>query len=87
MPSIFAAAPVMVLAYALPHLTIHTKWLHPAFRGSLRRSFWGELYETVLSAYIVLPTLLALTKPRLGRFNVTAMGGLILKSYSTGVSH
>lgn len=77
---IFAAAPVMVLAYALPHLTF-TLMATSRIQGSFRRSFWGELYETVLSAYIVLPTLLALINPRLGRFNVTAKGGLILRSY------
>jgi cellulose synthase (UDP-forming) len=77
---IFAAAPVMVLAYALPHLTF-TLMTASHIQGSFRRSFWGELYETVLSAYIVLPTVLALINPRLGRFNVTAKGGLIATSY------
>jgi cellulose synthase (UDP-forming) len=77
---IFAAAPVMVLAYALPHLTF-TLMAASRIQGSFRRSFWGELYETVLSAYIVLPTILALINPRLGRFNVTAKGGLIARSY------
>lgn len=77
---IFAAEPVMVLAYALPHLTF-TLMATSRIQGSFRRSFWGELYETVLSAYIVLPTVLALINPRLGRFNVTAKGGLITTSY------
>lgn len=77
---IFAAAPVMVLCYALPHLTF-TLMTASRMQGSFRRSFWGELYETVLSVYIVLPTILALINPRLGRFNVTAKGGLIAKSY------
>jgi cellulose synthase (UDP-forming) len=77
---IFAAAPVMVLAYALPHL-IFTTMTSSRIQGSFRRSFWGELYETVLSVYIVIPTILALINPRLGRFNVTAKGGLIAKSY------
>ncbi|NLW31438.1 MAG: UDP-forming cellulose synthase catalytic subunit [Fibrobacter sp.] len=77
---IFAAEPVMVLAYALPHLTF-TLMATSRIQGSFRRSFWGELYETVLSAYIVLPTILALINPRLGRFNVTAKGGLITTSY------
>ncbi len=77
---IFAAAPVMVLGYALPHLTF-TLMAASRIQGSFRRSFWGELYETVLSVYIVLPTVLALINPRLGRFNVTAKGGLIATSY------
>jgi cellulose synthase (UDP-forming) len=77
---IFAAAPVMVLGYALPHLTF-TLMATSRIQGSFRRSFWGELYETVLSAYTVLPTVLALINPRLGRFNVTAKGGLVATSY------
>jgi cellulose synthase (UDP-forming) len=77
---IFAAAPIMVLGYALPHLTF-TLMTASHIQGSFRRSFWGELYETVLSVYIVLPTVLALINPKLGRFNVTAKGGLIAKSY------
>ncbi|MBN1600299.1 MAG: UDP-forming cellulose synthase catalytic subunit [Chitinispirillaceae bacterium] len=77
---IFAAAPVMVLSYALPHLTF-TLMTASRIQGGFRRSFWGELYETVLSVYIVLPTILALVNPRLGRFNVTAKGGLIATSY------
>jgi cellulose synthase (UDP-forming) len=77
---IFAAAPVMVLCYALPHLTF-TLMTASRIQGGYRRSFWGELYETVLSVYIVLPTVLALINPRLGRFNVTAKGGLIARSY------
>jgi cellulose synthase (UDP-forming) len=77
---IFAAAPVMVLGYALPHLTF-TLMAASRIQGSFRRSFWGELYETVLSAYIIVPTVLALINPKLGSFNVTAKGGLIAKSY------
>lgn len=77
---IFAAAPLMVLSYALPHLTF-TLMATSRIQGSFRRSFWGELYETVLSVYIILPTVLALINPRLGSFNVTAKGGLIARSY------
>lgn len=77
---IFAAAPIMVLCYALPHLTF-TLMTASHIQGSFRRSFWGELYETVLSVYIIVPTVLALINPRLGRFNVTAKGGLIARSY------
>src|SRR5262249_13462437 len=44
-------------------------------------SFWNEVYETVLAPYILGPTLLALVNPKLGKFNVTAKGGLVKKSY------
>ncbi len=46
-------------------------------QGRFRHSFWNEAYEAVLSWYIALPTTVALINPRLGKFNVTAKGGLI----------
>lgn len=42
-----------------------------------RRTFWGEVYETVLSWYIARPTTVALFSPKKGKFNVTAKGGLM----------
>ena len=39
------------------------------------------MYETVLAPYILGPTLLALVNPKLGKFNVTAKGGIVKKSY------
>lgn len=77
---IFNARPLMVVAYAAPHIlvaTLTTSSLH----GSFRRSFWGEVYEAALAAYIVVPTTLALFNPRLGGFDVTAKGGLIEKPH------
>src|SRR5262249_38721409 len=44
-------------------------------------SFWNEIYEAVLAPYILLPTLLALIHPRFGKFNVTAKGGIVRRSY------
>src|ERR1700748_1250944 len=52
-----------------------------AYRGKFRHSFWNEVYETVLAPYILGPTLLALVNPKLGKFNVTAKGGVVQKSY------
>jgi cellulose synthase (UDP-forming) len=43
-------------------------------QGPYRYSFWAEVYETILCVYIVLPTMLALISPKLGKFNVTAKG-------------
>src|SRR5262249_17871446 len=49
--------------------------------GRYRFSFWNEIYEAVLAPYILLPTLLALINPRLGKFNVTSKGGIVPRSY------
>lgn len=65
-----------ILAYALPHLVL-ANLTNSRVQGRHRHSFWNEIYETVLAPYILLPTLLALINPRLGRFNVTAKGGVI----------
>lgn len=70
----------MVLAYAAPHLVIATL-TNSTLQGRYRQSFWSEIYETVLATYILLPTLLALISPKLGKFNVTDKGGRIEKTY------
>src|SRR5208337_1562679 len=44
-------------------------------------SFWNEIYETVLAPYILLPTMMALLNPRLGKFNVTAKGGVVNRTF------
>ncbi len=48
-------------------------------QGKFRYSFWNEVYEAVLSPYILVPTIMALINPRLGTFNVTAKGGMVPK--------
>lgn len=70
---IIIGSALVFAAYALPHL-IHSRMTHSRLQGPYRYSFWAEVYETVLCVYIVLPTLLALINPKLGRFNVTAKG-------------
>jgi len=74
------AAAVTILSYALPQLII-SSYTNSVIQGKYRRSFWSEVYETVLSWYIILPTTLAFINPKLGKFNVTSKGGLIEKSY------
>ena len=69
-----------ILAYALPHLTL-SNIVNSRIQGQHRHSFWNEIYETVLSPYILLPTLLALVNPKLGKFNVTAKGGIVSRSF------
>ncbi|WP_263358263.1 UDP-forming cellulose synthase catalytic subunit [Acidicapsa ligni] len=69
-----------ILAYALPHLTL-SNITNSRIQGQHRHSFWNEIYETVLSPYILLPTLMALINPKLGKFNVTAKGGIVKRSF------
>lgn len=77
---IIYAPALVILLYVLPHL-IHAGMTNSVMQGSYRRTFWGEVYETVLSWYIALPTTLALLAPKKGLFNVTEKGGLIEKEY------
>ena len=71
---------IAIVAYALPHLVL-SNLTNSRMQGQYRHSFWNEIYETVLAPYILLPTLLALIHPRLGRFNVTAKGGVVEKGF------
>ncbi|HEX8811060.1 MAG TPA: glycosyltransferase family 2 protein, partial [Terracidiphilus sp.] len=69
-----------ILVYAAPHLFL-SNLSNFRVQGRYRYSFWNEVYETVLAPYILWPTLLALVNPKLGKFNVTAKGGIVGKSY------
>jgi cellulose synthase (UDP-forming) len=69
-----------ILAYAVPHLVM-ANLTNSRIQGEHRHSFWNEIYETVLSPYILLPTILALFNPKLGKFNVTAKGGIVERTY------
>ncbi len=76
---IYASAFTIAL-YALPHL-IHSSATNSRMQGEFRHSFWAEVYESVLAWYILRPTLVAVINPKLGKFNVTAKGGLNKNSY------
>ncbi len=69
-----------ILAYALPHLTLFTL-TNSRIQGEHRYSFWNEIYETVLSPFILLPTLMAFISPKLGKFDVTAKGGIVKRTF------
>ncbi|HEX4038174.1 MAG TPA: UDP-forming cellulose synthase catalytic subunit [Acidobacteriaceae bacterium] len=71
---------IAILAYALPHLTLSSV-TNSRIQGYHRHSFWNEIYETVLSPYILLPTLSALINPKSGKFNVTSKGGLVTRTF------
>ena len=69
-----------ILAYAVPHLMLSVM-TNSRIQGEHRYSFWNEVYETVLAPYILLPTVLAFISPRLGKFNVTAKGGVVRRTF------
>lgn len=78
--NIIDASPEMILAYALPHL-FFTTYTNSRLQGKFRHTFWGEIYEAVLSFHLVLPTIATLINPRKGKFNVTEKGGLLENGY------
>lgn len=74
-------APGLAIAlYMLPYM-MHSSLTSSKIQGKYRHSFWSEIYETVLAWYIARPTTVALLNPRIGKFNVTAKGGLNETSY------
>ena len=77
---IFQAEALLIMAYALPHILIASV-TNSTIQGRFRHSFWNEVYESVLAWYIMRPVLLAMVNPKLGKFNVTAKGGVIDQSY------
>lgn len=73
---IIKASALTIAAYSLPHL-LHANLTNSRIQGAHRHSFWAEVYEATLAWYIFRPTLVALINPKLGKFNVTAKGGLV----------
>jgi cellulose synthase (UDP-forming) len=67
---------VAILAYSIPHLIL-SSLTNSRIQGRHRHSFWNEIYEAVLAPYILMPTLLALINPKLGKFNVTDKGNTL----------
>ena len=59
---VIQAEAMMVAAMALPHL-LHSNLTTARMHGRWRRAFWAEVYETILSFYILMPTLIALIAP------------------------
>lgn len=77
---VIQASALTIALYALPHL-IHANMNNSRIQGEFRHSFWAEVYESVLAWYIMRPTLMAVINPKLGKFNVTAKGGLNEKEH------
>src|SRR5690606_1165658 len=74
------ASALMILAYALPHI-VQSGLTNLRVQGHYRSLLWNEVYETTLAWYILLPTTMAVINRKLGKFNVTAKGGLVQRSY------
>lgn len=77
---VFQATALMISAYALPHLA-HASITNSRIQGRFRYSFWNEVYESVLAWYIMRPVLVAFMNPKMGKFNVTAKGGIVQEAY------
>lgn len=78
--NIISSSAALIFSYALPHL-ITSNYVNSKLVGSYRYSFWGEIYETVMAFHLILPTLMSLMSPKLGKFNVTDKGDLTDKNY------
>ncbi len=76
---IYASA-VAIFVYLIPHMVHSTMTTYAIHRG-YRFPFISALYETILSWYIFVPTLVAIFAPHKGKFNVTAKGGVIDRAY------
>ena len=74
------ASALLLALYVVPYIVL-SNIANAHLQGESRHTFWADVYETVLAAYVMLPTAMALVKPRSGSFNVTAKGGLVNKSY------
>ncbi|MCI6907390.1 MAG: UDP-forming cellulose synthase catalytic subunit [Succinatimonas sp.] len=75
----------LMLAYAFPHL-IMSIFANSRLYGNYRYSFWGQIYDLILSFHLVLPTVVTLIFPHKGKFNVTDKGQTVDKSYFDALS-
>ncbi len=70
----------LLMLYALPYI-LQSNIANAHIQSEHRHTFWGEVYEAVLVWYVAVPTMVALINPKLGKFNVTAKGGLVENPY------
>lgn len=77
---IIQAEAILLALYVTPYI-LQANIANAHIQGKYRHSFWAEVYETVLAWYVALPTTVALVNPKLGKFNVTAKGGLVANPY------
>lgn len=77
---VISTSSMLLLLYVIPYI-VQATIANAYVQGPFRHTFWAEVYETVLAWYIALPTTVALIAPKLGKFNVTAKGGLVKEAY------
>lgn len=70
---IYQTSAMSVFIYALPHLFMAQVAGHK-IQNQFRHSFWGEIYDTLLAPYLLLPVLVAMINPKAGNFGVTRKG-------------
>jgi cellulose synthase (UDP-forming) len=70
----------LLALYVVPYILL-SNIANAHLQGESRHTFWADVYETVLAAYLALPTAKAMLRPHAGGFNVTAKGGLVARSY------
>ncbi|WP_052402519.1 UDP-forming cellulose synthase catalytic subunit [Muricoccus aerilatus] len=78
--NLIAASPLAIVAYAGPHV-VHAVLTNSKLQSKVRHSFWSEIYETVLSLYLLPVVLTTLLDPTRGKFNVTDKGGTLEEGY------
>jgi cellulose synthase subunit/glycosyl transferase family 2/PilZ domain-containing protein len=69
-----------VLAYAMPHLVL-AQLTNARIQRGFRSAFWSEIHEAVLAPYVLVPTLLALIRPRHGTVSVTEKTRIVERTY------
>ena len=77
---VYNASAVQVLAYAIPHVFavfLVTDFLY----GKVRWPFFGEIYESVQSFFLIPAALSAIVNPRGPTFKVTPKGGNLMKDF------
>ena len=74
--NVIQAPGLAILAFVVPHL-VHLNLSNEFAQRGLRFPLMGEIYDTVLSWYIAIPTTVALFAPHVGKFNVTTKGGQV----------
>lgn len=78
--NIISSSATLIFAYVLPHLVL-SQMVNSKITGRHRYAFWGEIYETVMAFHLILPTMLSMISPKLGKFNVTDKGDLTDRDY------
>lgn len=71
---------LLLILYVIPYI-VQANIANGYIQGRYRHTLWAEVYETVLAWYITIPTTVALFFPKLGKFNVTAKGGIVQENY------